>query len=60
MSGKEATVCVVRCSDVARCAKVYKETTQLSVPQAVVYQETWLSRLLEVTDAHTDKVSIYM
>ncbi|PRC92715.1 PA4780 family RIO1-like protein kinase [Solimicrobium silvestre] len=39
MSGKEATVFVVRCGDEIRCAKVYKEANQRSFHQAVAYQE---------------------
>ncbi len=39
MSGKEATVYVVRCGDEIRCAKVYKEANQRSFRQAVAYQE---------------------
>lgn len=39
MSGKEATVYVVRCGDEVRCAKVYKEASQRSFHQAVSYQE---------------------
>ncbi|HEV7913347.1 MAG TPA: PA4780 family RIO1-like protein kinase, partial [Albitalea sp.] len=39
MSGKEATVFVVRCGDDTRCAKVYKEATQRSFRQAVDYTE---------------------
>ena len=39
MSGKEATVYVVRCGDDIRCAKVYKEATERSFRQAVAYQE---------------------
>ena len=39
MSGKEATVYVVRCGDHIRCAKVYKEATQRSFRQAVDYTE---------------------
>ncbi|MBS1178056.1 MAG: RIO-type serine/threonine protein kinase [Proteobacteria bacterium] len=39
MSGKEATVYVVRCGDDVRCAKVYKEATQRSFRQAVDYTE---------------------
>ena len=39
MSGKEATVYVVRCGDETRCAKVYKEATQRSFRQAVDYTE---------------------
>lgn len=39
MSGKEATVYVVRCGDDIRCAKVYKEANQRSFHQAVSYQE---------------------
>jgi RIO kinase 1 len=39
MSGKEATVYVVRCGDETRCAKVYKDATQRSFRQAVDYTE---------------------
>ncbi|MDH5538390.1 MAG: serine protein kinase RIO, partial [Rhizobacter sp.] len=39
MSGKEATVFVVRCGDETRCAKVYKEASQRSFRQAVDYTE---------------------
>lgn len=39
MSGKEATVYVVRCGDEIRCAKVYKEANQRSFRQAASYQE---------------------
>jgi RIO kinase 1 len=39
MSGKEATVYVVRCGEEVRCAKVYKEANQRSFRQAVAYQE---------------------
>ncbi len=39
MSGKEATVYVVRCGDDIRCAKVYKEANQRSFRQAASYQE---------------------
>jgi RIO kinase 1 len=39
MSGKEATVYVVRCGDDIRCAKVYKEADRRSFHQAVSYQE---------------------
>ncbi len=39
MSGKEATVYVVRCGDEIRCAKVYKEANLRSFHQAVSYQE---------------------
>ncbi|MGZ5238321.1 MAG: PA4780 family RIO1-like protein kinase [Caldimonas sp.] len=39
MSGKEATVYVVRCGAETRCAKVYKEATQRSFRQAVDYTE---------------------
>ena len=39
MSGKEATVYVVRCGDDIRCAKVYKEAAKRSFKQAVQYQE---------------------
>ncbi len=39
MSGKEASVFVVRCGDETRCAKVYKDATQRSFRQAVDYTE---------------------
>jgi RIO kinase 1 len=39
MSGKEATVYVVRCGDEIRCAKVYKDFEKRSFKQAVQYQE---------------------
>lgn len=39
MSGKEATVYVVRCGDETRCAKVYKDANQRSFRQAASYQE---------------------
>lgn len=39
LSGKEATVYVVRCGDEIRCAKVYKEATERSFRQAVDYTE---------------------
>ena len=39
MSGKEATVYVVRCGNDIRCAKVYKDAAQRSFKQAVQYQE---------------------
>lgn len=39
MSGKEATVYMVRCGTEIRCAKVYKEASQRSFKQAVEYQE---------------------
>jgi RIO kinase 1 len=39
MSGKEATVFVVRCGDEIRCAKVYKEANNRSFRQAVDYTE---------------------
>lgn len=39
MSGKEATVYVVRCGEELRCAKVYKEASQRSFKQAAAYQE---------------------
>jgi RIO kinase 1 len=39
MSGKEATVYVVRCNQEIRCAKVYKEASQRSFRQAASYQE---------------------
>ncbi len=39
MSGKEASVYVVRCGNEIRCAKVYKDAAQRSFKQAVLYQE---------------------
>ena len=39
MSGKEATVYVVRSGDDTRCAKVYKEAAKRSFKQAAKYQE---------------------
>ena len=39
MSGKEATVYVVRCGEETRCAKIYKEATERSFRQAVDYTE---------------------
>jgi len=39
MSGKEATVYMVRCGSEIRCAKVYKEAAQRSFKKAVQYQE---------------------
>jgi RIO kinase 1 len=39
MSGKEATVYVVRCGEEIRCAKVYKDAKQRSFRQSSSYQE---------------------
>jgi RIO kinase 1 len=39
MSGKEATVYLVRCGDDTRCAKVYKEANKRSFKHASQYQE---------------------
>ncbi|KEA65154.1 Serine/threonine protein kinase involved in cell cycle control [Marinobacterium lacunae] len=39
MSGKEASVYVVRCADEVRCAKVYKDAEKRSFKKAVLYQE---------------------
>ncbi len=39
MSGKEAIVYSVRCGDVIRCAKVYKEAERRNFRQAALYQE---------------------
>ena len=39
MSGKEASVYVVRCGSELRCAKVYKEANKRSFRQASEYQE---------------------
>lgn len=38
-SGKEAQVYMVRCGEVVRCAKVYKEANKRNFKQAVQYQE---------------------
>jgi len=39
MSGKEATVYVVRCGEEIRCAKVYKDANKRNFRQASLYQE---------------------
>jgi RIO kinase 1 len=39
MSGKEASVYVVRCGEESRCAKVYKEANKRGFRQAALYQE---------------------
>jgi RIO kinase 1 len=39
MSGKEATVYVVRCGAELRCAKVYKDAQQRDFRQSIAYQE---------------------
>jgi RIO kinase 1 len=39
MSGKEATVYIVRCGQELRCAKVYKEANKRGFRQAALYQE---------------------
>jgi RIO kinase 1 len=39
MSGKEASVYMVRCGSKTRCAKVYKEATNRSFKKAATYQE---------------------
>lgn len=44
MSGKEATVYVVRCGSEIRCAKVYKDAGKRSFKKAVLYQEGRKSR----------------
>jgi len=44
MSGKEATVYVVRCGAEIRCAKVYKDAVKRSFKKAVLYQEGRKSR----------------
>lgn len=44
MSGKEATVYVVRCGAEIRCAKVYKDAGKRSFKKAVLYQEGRKSR----------------
>ncbi len=38
-SGKEATVYLVRCGDILRCAKVYKDLKHRSFRQAAIYRE---------------------
>ena len=43
-SGKEAQVYMVRCGEIVRCAKVYKEANKRSFKQAVQYQEGRKSR----------------
>ncbi|AOU99559.1 kinase [Acidihalobacter yilgarnensis] len=44
MSGKEASVYIVRCGSEIRCAKVYKDASQRSFKQATQYQEGRKSR----------------
>jgi len=44
MSGKEATVYVVRCGNEIKCAKVYKDAQKRSFKKAVQYQEGRKSR----------------
>jgi RIO kinase 1 len=44
MSGKEATVYMVRCGEEIRCAKVYKEANKRSFKKAAQYQEGRKSR----------------
>ncbi|MEW6992347.1 PA4780 family RIO1-like protein kinase [Colwelliaceae bacterium 6441] len=44
MSGKEATVYTVRCGEIIRCAKVYKEANKRSFKKAAQYQEGRKSR----------------
>lgn len=39
MSGKEATIFIVRCGDKIRCAKVYKDASKRSFKKAVQYRE---------------------
>ncbi len=39
MSGKEATVYIVRCGEEIRCVKVYKDALKRSFKKAVLYQE---------------------
>ncbi len=39
MSGKEATVYIVRCGQELRCAKVYKDANKRGFRQAALYQE---------------------
>jgi RIO kinase 1 len=51
MSGKEATVYVVRCGGDVRCAKVYKEANKRSFRQASLYQEGRKTRNSRATRA---------
>ena len=39
MSGKAATVYVLRCGGESRCAKIYKEANNVAFNKAVMYQE---------------------
>ena len=39
MSGKEADIFIVRCGDIIRCAKVYKDAVKRSFKKAAQYQE---------------------
>ncbi|WP_432473474.1 PA4780 family RIO1-like protein kinase [Amphritea sp. HPY] len=39
MSGKEADIFIVRCGDIIRCAKVYKDAVKRSFKNAAQYQE---------------------
>ncbi|MAZ89879.1 MAG: serine protein kinase RIO [Cellvibrionaceae bacterium] len=39
MSGKEADIFIVRCGDLRRCAKVYKEATKRNFKEAASYRE---------------------
>ncbi|MBV1908784.1 MAG: serine protein kinase RIO [Kangiellaceae bacterium] len=57
MSGKEATVYVVRCGNDIRCAKVYKEAHKRSFKKAVQYQEGRKSRNSRRTRAMEKKSS---
>ena len=48
MSGKEATVYVVRCGDEIRCAKVYKEANKRSFHHSVDYRLHFSSSSLKI------------
>lgn len=57
MSGKEATVYMVRCGKEIRCAKIYKEANQRSFKKAVTYQEGRTGRNSRRTRAMENKSS---
>jgi RIO kinase 1 len=51
MSGKEATVYVVRCGDEMRCAKVYKDANKRNFRQASLYTESRKTKSTRATRA---------
>ena len=51
MSGKEATVYVVRCGDDMRCAKVYKDANKRNFRQASLYTESRKTKSTRATRA---------